>query len=131
MQLRRGDIAALTLLSLALTATKARIDFQKPRLPSLHLSSSQRRSSNPVLIPFDKVETLVTVPSEETVMSKPSKVVQHCTLPKTLTEPESKILLSDDWRKVFKPLPMPPKLPKLPAGAKARSFVVKKADLTQ
>ena len=121
-----SDIAAMSLLSLAFTSSKGRNDFQKPRLPSLNISlTSQRRSSNPIVIPCDsKVDTLLAIPSEEKV--KPRNVIKHCTFPKSSPESESQnsLLLSNDWRKVFKPLPMPPRLPKLPAGAKARSFAV-------
>lgn len=125
-----SDIPAMSLLSLAFTSSKGRNDFQKPRLPSLNISlTSQRRSSNPIVIPCDsKVDTLLlAIPSEEkVVVSKPRNVIKHCTFPKSSPDSESQnsLLLSNDWRKVFKPLPMPPRLPKLPAGAKARSFAV-------
>ncbi len=121
-----SGIAAMTLLSLALTASKREHDSSTLRLPMLNLSSIQGRSNVPTLIPCDTNGEQADVASLRS-WKKELVISGHAT-----RHPESKVLvekisyidccaLTDDWKKVFRPLPLPPMLPQLPAGAKART----------
>jgi len=112
-----SGIAAMTLLSLALTTPSRREEESKSRdtrMPSLRLSKKTKAlTSTHTVIPCDDQEDQ-QVPEKTTACRLLAMPISTSELPDF-----DCCALREDWRKAFRPLPLPPRLPKLPSGAKA------------
>jgi hypothetical protein len=104
--------AAMTLMSLAVSACKARVsDASIPSMPAVDISpiDHSRVSSQSSDRGHDtgkKAETLTTASQQR---GSYQEFVFECGA------------LRDDWTALCKPLPLPPRLPSLPSGARASS----------